>query len=48
MGAIMITNRSFFFDHQFRPKITDLAKAPEFRKMAIVISLSELILAFFF
>ena len=45
----MITNRFFFFDPQFRPKTTRiLQKTPEFQKMAIMISLSELILAFFF
>ena len=43
----MITNR-FFFDSQFRTKTTRiLQKTPEFQKMAIMISLSELILVFF-
>ena len=38
----------FYFDLQFRPKLTGTSrKTPEFRKMAKMISLSELILAFF-
>ena len=48
MGGKMITNRFFFFDSQFRPRITRiLQKTPEFQKMAIMISLSELIFVLF-
>ena len=47
MGAKMITNR-FFFRPPIPVKTTRiLQKTPEFRKLAIMISLSELILAFF-
>ena len=43
----MIANR-FFFDLQFRPKITGTSqKTPEFRKMTMMISWSEIFLVFF-
>ena len=48
MGAKMIANRVFYFDLQFRPKITGTSqKTPEFRKMATMISWSGIILVFF-
>ena len=49
MVAKMMANRVFFyFDLQFRPQITRiLQKTPEFRKMATMISWSEIILVFF-
>ena len=47
MGAKMITDRRFLFRPPISVKITGiLQKTPEFQKMAIMISLSELILVF--
>ena len=44
----MITDRRFLFRPPISVKITRiLQKTPEFREMAIIIFLSELILAFF-
>ena len=48
MGAKMITDRRFLFRPPIPVKITRiLQKTPEFREMAMMIFLSELILAFF-
>ena len=49
MGDKMITDRRFLFRPPISVKITGiLQKTPEFREIAIMIFLSELILAFFF